>query len=195
MDRTFTKVNQGRVDMEFVADDISAHYFLTGDLFRVENEILKMIAQFDGACTESQSAHTIALNCDYDCMHCNKSIYALVKKKERFFKKRCKDLCARNPKVGDEWEVSLVSKEDIQPKYRNYFFHCNEMIEDKNIIELLFEAMSDIYSGGYTQTALCFVKIRRFDMPKALDVSPIANRYIQGFIRGESFDKITVNVE
>ena len=194
MDRSFTKVNQGRVDLEFVADDISAHYFLTGDLFRVENEILKMMMQFDGACTDNLSAHSIALDCDFDCMKCNKSIYALVKKKERFFKKRCLELCTRNPKEGDEWEISLVGKDNVHPRYRNYYFHCRERIPNKSIIELLFDAMVEMYPDGYEKTALCFVKIKRFDMPNALDVSLIGNRYIKALINGERFENITIAI-
>lgn len=195
MDRSFSKVNQGRVDLEYVADDISAHYFLAGDLFRVENEILKLMNHYDGVCTENISAHSTTLDCDFNCIHCNRSIYALVKKKERFFKQRCIGLCTRYPKEGDEWEISLVSKDGIHPRYRNYFFRCTEKILEKNIIELLFEALDEVYTDGYYNTNLCFVKIKRFDMPRALDVSLVANRYIQALIKGEPMSSVVIDID
>lgn len=192
MERILDKVNGGRVELEYFADDISSHYILAGERFRHEHELLKLITKYDGACTEDNSAHSLTTNCDFDCMNCSKSIYHIIKTQERFFENRCLELCRRNPKVGDEWEVSLVSYDGIMPRYQDYYFRCAEAIHSKAIIELAYDVVKERYPKFYAQSKYCYVKIRRFDLDQATDVSLVANQFFQGFLDDTPYDQIRI---
>lgn len=193
MERNIDQVLEGKVSLEYFADDISTHYLLQGERFRHDNELLKLIAKYGGACTEDSKAHGLTINCDFDCMNCPKSIYAIVRNQEKFFFNKCLDLCKRQPKVGDEWEVSLVSYEGIMPKYQDYFFRCLKPISDTTIIEMAYEVMHLKYPKFYAQSKYCYIKIRRFDMEKALDVSLVGNQIFQGLLDELPLESIEIH--
>lgn len=192
MTRYIEPVCGGKVEMEYFSDDVSTHYILAGERFRHEHELLKLIAKYEGACTEDSKAHALSINCDFDCMNCDRSIYSIIKKQERFFVNRCVELCKRYPKKDDEWEVSLVSYDGIMPKYQNYFFKCLENITDKTIMELAYEIIHTKYPKFYAQSKYSYIKVRRFDMPTPIDVSLIGNQYFQGLLEEVPFDQIII---
>ena len=193
MQRSIESVYNGRVELEYFSDDISTHYILAGERFHHDNELLKLIAKYGGACVEDTAAHALSVNCDFNCMACQHSISHIVRTQAKFFQSRCIEACKRTPKVNDEWEVSLVSYEGIMPKYQDFYCHCKAPIPDKTIIEIMYEIMHAKYPKFYEQSKYCYIKIRRFDLEKPLDVSMVGNQYFQGFLDGKKMEEIHVS--
>ena len=195
MTRTIEMVYDNKVELEYFADDISTHYILDGERFKHDKELLKLISKFGGACTEDPKAHSLTINCDFNCMDCPKSIYTILKKQEKFFYAKCNDLCKREPKAGDEWEVSLVSYEGFMPKYQDYYCRCLDGNSGKSIIEMVYEIMKLKYPKFYAQSKYCYIKIRRFDMDRPVDVSMIGNQYFKAFLDGKFISDIPICIE
>lgn len=183
-----------KVVMNYFSDDNAAHFILNGEHFKHNHELLKLIVKFDGACTEDTSPYGLTINCNFDCLNCSKSIYHIIQVQERFFQMRCEELCKRAPKAGDEWEVSLVSYDGIMPKYQNFHFRCLENLGDEPIISLCYQIIHQKYAKFYEQSKYCYMKVRRFDMEKAIDVSSVANHYFQGLMDGVSLDQIAIPI-
>ena len=192
MERTIETINGGRVELEYFADDISTHYILAGERFHHDHELLRLIAKYGGACVEDHAAHALSVNCDFNCMECPRSIYHIIKTQERFFQNRCIELCKRAPRQHDEWEVSLVSYDGIMPKYQDYYCRCKEAISDRSIIELAYDVMHEKYPNFYVRSKYCYIKIRRFDMEQAIDVSMVGNQFFQGFLDGKGLADIAI---
>lgn len=170
----------GGLIMDYIKDNNVPHYRINGERFRHNNELLKIIKRNDGICLESKHYGTFT-HCDFDCFNCNKSAYHLLRLKEKFFNQRCEMACSRIPKAGDEWEMSMVMEEGFPYRYLDFHFTATQDLSDvgKSIIELCSEALDHINGDIYNKTHFCYIKIKRFDDDKALDVSITANKYIK----------------
>lgn len=162
--------------LNYYGDDYLSHYMLAGERFEPQKALLELIAQYGGACTEDQKRYADVQPdiCDFDCLHCQKSIYHLMALKEKFMQTRCEELCSHHPRKDDEWEVSIYSQTD-HPHYEEFFFKALKNI-DMSIIELSYESMKEIRPEFLEIAKYCYVKIRRSDMTQALDVSTVANK-------------------
>lgn len=190
-------MDDNHIEMEVWGDNVAPHYMLNGERFKHDTELLKLIAKYDGTCTEDPSAYALSTNCNFDCLNCKNSIYYILKNKERFFYSKCLDLCKRIPRRDDEWEISLVyqGSTHMREHFQSYYFKCLDAVSDVSIIERAFQGVATIYPQFYTESRYCYVKIRRFDMSRPMDVSPIANQYIRAFLRGESIEDVSIQVD
>lgn len=170
-----------RVKCETYSSDETARYNLVGERFQQNNEILKLLSKYNGACTEVHAPYATAHPCSLNCTQCERSIYHIIREKEKFFTFQCNQLCERHPRKNDTWEVSLVYKASIenQPRYEDYYYTALTNIDDRSILDIIYQMMIDIDPTVPNQIQFCYIKIKRFDSERAYDVSSVANERIQ----------------
>ena len=168
----------GAVSVHYYGDNVCPHYLLDGSRFKEKDELLKMMVQYAGACTvDPQEFARNGSSCDFDCLHCDRSIYHLISAKERMFHSQCGDLCRRTPHVDDEWEISAV-EHNGEFKYETIHFLCKEAIDDTSIVGLIIDYLRQSNPGLVPAARYCYVKVRRFDMERAFDVSVEASKLL-----------------
>lgn len=176
MERKTEFIHNNSVAFAYYGDDYVAHYMLSGERFKHSDELLTLLLHHRGACMEDPKMYA-RTECNFDCCNCERSIYHQVAMKEKFFNARCRDLCNRVPKVGDEWEVSIHMLSD-HPHFEVFFFHCvrpnND--EEKTIAQISYETMMKWRPTFLQAAKYCYVKVRRNDIAKAMDVSIVANQ-------------------
>ena len=177
MKRENFTMEDGAVIVEYYGDGHAAHYILTGERFQHSNELLKLMLQYGGACTDNPKRYATAYACNYNCSECERSIYNIIRVKEKFFTKKCMELIQRVPRKNDEWEISLVNYDNTSshPKYENYFFRTESAVFRRTIIELISDLLTERYPEFKEGAKYCYIKVRRFDMDKAIDVSVVGN--------------------
>ena len=106
MKRENFTMEDGAVIVEYYGDGHAAHYILTGERFQHSNELLKLMLQYGGACTDNPKRYATAYACNYNCSECERSIYNIIRVKEKFFTKKCMELVQRIPRKNDEWKLA-----------------------------------------------------------------------------------------
>lgn len=168
----------GAIATQYFGDSVCPHYLLKGSRLKETDELLKMMVRYGGACTvDPQEFARNGSSCDFNCLNCDRSIYHLVSAKDHLFRNQCRDLCGRQPKIDDEWEISVV-EHNSEFKYETIHFLCRKAVESRSIIDLIIDYLKKMYPAMIAATRYCYVKIRRFDMEKAFDVSTEATPII-----------------
>ena len=171
----------GKVQCEYYGDDQTPRYALRGLRFDHMMELLKLISQYGGSCTDDPKRYATAHPCAFNCIDCERSIYHVIGVKERFFNKKCEDLCFKTPKVGDEWEISIVNRLDQTkyPRYESYYFKAKETDDSNTIVGIIFNTIMEFRRDIDDTAKYCFVKIKRADMTEPFDVSTIADVWLK----------------
>lgn len=168
------------------SDDVYSHYMLVGERFDEQKILLDLMLKYAGACKQHQVAADMDINCELNCQQCKHSIYHELEVRRHAATARNTQLCTRLPKPGDEWEVNLVMRKGKIPKFQTFFWNVNSGVHSDSIIDIIFNVMSTYNSGVFFQSAqLCYVKIRRFDEEKPIDVSRVANAMLKERCRAE----------
>lgn len=170
-------IENNAVSVDYYGDGHAAHFVLSGERFQHSQELLKLMVRYEGACADDPKRYATAYPCSYNCTECERSIYSIIKIKEKFFTQKCTELIHREPRIRDEWEVSLVSFKDTpdHPRYENYFFRAEAPIDNRTIIEIIYDMMKKYYPDAVKRVKYCYIKVRRFDIEKAIDASVVAN--------------------
>lgn len=176
-----------RVRCDYYGDPEVARYTLVGERFNQNTEILKLLARYNGACTDDPTRYATANPCSLNCTQCERSIYHIIRLKERFFSFRCHRLCDRHPRQGDVWEVSLIYKPGIgnRMKYEDYCFTAMTNMDDMTILEVIYFMMVSIDPRTPDLIQFCYMKVKRFDTDIAIDISSVANDLIQKMLAND----------
>lgn len=179
-DLSFFDTRDGAIRISWAGDNESAKYMLSGERFDQTRELLQLLSQYDSACLLDKHAYATKGGCDFNCLACQHSIYALLKKKEEHFNLKCQHLCLRVPKPGDCWEVSLVLKANGYAKtiYQSFFFECVRIVPDITIVDYIYELFRTYPVRIDGSIRYCYIKVRRFDMTNTIDVSQTANEIL-----------------
>lgn len=160
-------------------DNSIAHYVLSGERFKEEREILELMGSNHGMCILGKSSYATD-GCTNDCLNCKHSIYAQVALRKTHFMEKAQRLCERSPKAGDCWEISIVLYLGKVPKYHNFYFEClKPTAESVTIMDTITTTLNMVKPSLANDAKYLFVKIARFDMERATNVSCVANTMIR----------------
>lgn len=151
--------------------------------FDHRDKTLSLMIKYGGSCTIMDQA--TMPDCQFKCATCPYSIYHQLQVMEKQFNEQSKSLCCRSPKVGDQWEISLVYQSPKIPKYITVTWECLACITPDaanpmatSILGIIADTLLEYDPKIFEGVQLQYIKIMRFDTSDAIEVSNIANRML-----------------